>query len=131
MMTVGVLLFAHAGIAKALLEAARHLNGINALAFAACEIQTEIDDTAQLITASAAFRKVDNPDGVLILVDCPGGTADRIAARLSHFGTPTRRVSGLSLPMLLRVMHYAEQDLDELARTAAAGGRNGVVIDHA
>jgi len=32
---------------------------------------------------------------------------------------------------LLRVMHYAEQELDELARTAAAGGRNGVVIDHA
>jgi PTS system ascorbate-specific IIA component len=33
--------------------------------------------------------------------------------------------------MLLRVFNYAEQELDELARTAAAGGRNGVVNDDA
>ncbi len=130
-MTVGVLLIAHAGIGKAILQAAQHINGVNSLTVVAHEVQIDLDGDAQLISASAAFRKVDSPAGVLILVDCPGGVADKTAARLAQFGTPTRRVSGLSLPMLLRVMHYAEQDLDELARTAAAGGRNGVVIDHA
>jgi len=29
------------------------------------------------------------------------------------------------------VFHYARQSLDDLARTAAAGGRNGVVNDDA
>lgn len=130
-MAVGVLLIAHAGIGKSILQAAQQINGINALTVVAHDIQIDLDGSAQLISASAAFRRVDNPAGVLILVDCPGGVADRTAAQLAQFGTPTRRVSGLSLPMLLRVMHYAEQDLDELARTAAAGGRNGVVIDHA
>jgi PTS system ascorbate-specific IIA component len=42
-----------------------------------------------------------------------------------------RRVSALSLPMLLRVMNYAEQDLDELPSVAGAGARNGVIIDEA
>jgi len=130
-MAVGVLLIAHPGLGKALLEAAQHVNGVNSISVVAHEIQAGLDDSAQLISASAAFRKAENPDGVLILVDSPGGIADKIAAQLAQFGTRARRVSGLSLPMLLRVMHYAEQDLDELARTAAAGGRNGVVIDHA
>ena len=130
-MAVGVLLIAHAGLGKALLQAAQHINGVSTLSVVAHDIQIELDSHAQLISASAAFRKVENPAGVLILVDSPGNIADKTAAQLAQFGTPARRVSGLSLPMLLRVMHYAEQDLDELARTAAAGGRNGVVIDHA
>jgi PTS system ascorbate-specific IIA component len=130
-MAVGVLLIAHPGLGKALLEAAQHINGVNSISVAIHDIQTGLDGNAQLIAAGSAFRKVENPDGVLILVDSPGGAADKTATQLAQFGTPVRRVSGLSLPMLLRVMHYAEQDLDELARTAAAGGRNGVVIDHA
>jgi mannose PTS system EIIA component len=130
-MAVGVLLITHPGLGNALLNAAQSINGLNLLAIVTHEIQTEYDDNGQLLSASAAFRKVENADGVLILVDSPGGAADKIAAQLAQFGTPVRRVSGLSLPMLLRVMHYGEQDLDELARTAAAGGRNGVVIDHA
>ena len=40
-----------------------------------------------------------------------------------------RRVSGVNLPMVLRVCNYAEQALDELAQTAAAGARTGVVVD--
>ncbi len=130
-MPVGVLLITHAGLGKALLQAAQHINGVTTLSVVTHDIQIELDNNAQLISASAAFRKVENPAGVLILVDSPGGIADKTAAQLARFGTPVRRISGLSLPMLLRVMHYAEQDLDELARTAAAGGRNGVVIDHA
>lgn len=130
-MAVGVLLIAHPGFGTALLQAAHHINGVNSIIVIAHDLQTELDGGAQLIAASAAFRKVENPSGVLILVDSPGGVADKVAAQLAQFGTPVKRVSGLSLPMLLRVMHYAEQDLDELARTAAAGGRNGVVIDHA
>jgi PTS system ascorbate-specific IIA component len=40
-------------------------------------------------------------------------------------------VSGLNLPMLLRVLNYAEQPLGELAQTAAHGGRTGIRIDDA
>ncbi len=129
-MTVGVLLLSYPGVGPSLLQAAQQLNGINALRVVSCELDAELDKNAQWLAASTAFRKVDTPAGVLILVDSPGGKADGIAAQLGQLGSPVRRVSGLSLPMLLRVMHYAEQELDELARTAAAGGRNGVVIDH-
>ena len=81
--------------------------------------------------ASAALRKVDGGDGVLLMVDLYGATPARVAEKLSRLGTPCHRISGLSLPMLLRALNYPEQGLDELARTAAAGARNGVVIDDA
>jgi PTS system ascorbate-specific IIA component len=40
-------------------------------------------------------------------------------------------VSGLNLPMLLRVLNYADKPLDQLVEIAASGGRGGIFIDHA
>ena len=69
--------------------------------------------------------------GVLVLTDLYGASPSNLAGRLARLGTPVRRVSALSLPMLLRVMNYSEQGLDELPATAAAGARNGVIHDDA
>ncbi|TXI29818.1 MAG: PTS fructose IIA subunit family protein, partial [Ottowia sp.] len=60
-----------------------------------------------------------------------GGTPSNSAARLARLGTLVRCVSALNLPMLLRVMNYAELDLDALPAVAAAGARNGAIIDDA
>ncbi len=130
-MSVGILILSHEGVGPALLAAARRLLAALPLATEACEVGWDSDADALLPAGSAALRRVDGGDGVLLLVDLYGATPARLAAKLAHLGTPCRRVSGLSLPMLLRVQNYPEQSLDELARTAAAGARNGVVIDDA
>jgi mannose PTS system EIIA component len=130
-MAVGILLIASANIGAAMITASQATAGNGGLRIESCNLASELDANAQLIAASAVFRKVDNGDGVLILVDAPGGRADQLALSLSQLGTPCQRVSGLSLPMLVRVIHYSEQGLEELTRTAAAGGRTGVVINHA
>ena len=101
------------------------------LASESYEVDWDSDAEAVLPAASAALRNVDTGDGVLILVDLYGATPARVAERLSRLGTPAHRISGLSLPMLMRVQNYPDQDLDELARTAAAGARNGVVMNDA
>lgn len=130
-MSVGILILSHEGVGQALLAAARRLLAALPLAAEACEVGWDSDADAQLPVGSAALRRVDGGEGVLLLVDVYGATPSRLAAKLAHLGTPCRRVSGVSLPMLLRVLNYPEQSLDELARTAAAGARNGVVIDDA
>src|SRR3546814_13303665 len=90
------------------------------------------DDADAVVHASSeALRRVDGGDGVLVLTDLYGATPSNVAARLARLGTPVRRVSAASLPMLLRVMNYAELGLDELPAIAAAGARNGVVPDDA
>jgi PTS system ascorbate-specific IIA component len=87
--------------------------------------------TPPLPQASAALRRADSGDGVLILTDLYGASPSNLAARLTQLGTPARRVAGLNLPMLLRACNYPDQTLDELALTAAHGGKTGVVLDHA
>jgi PTS system ascorbate-specific IIA component len=130
-MPVGILMVSHEGVASPLLSAARRLVGALPLAVEAFDVPWDADADGVLAAASAALRKVDGGDGVLLLVDLYGATPARVAEKLSRLGTPCHRISGLSLPMLLRALNYPEQPLDELARTAAAGARNGVVIDDA
>ena len=130
-MSVGVLLITHEGIANALVAVATQLMPALPLRVETLEVSFAADPEALLPEASAALRRVDGGHGVLVLTDLYGATPSNLSARLARLGTPVRRVSGLSLPMLLRVMNYAELDLDELPAVAAAGARNGVVRDDA
>lgn len=130
-MAVGLLLVTHEGIGTALIAVARGMLRNLPLKAEAFEVPFEADPDAILPQASAAMRRVDDGQGVLILTDLYGATPSNLAARLARLGTPARRVSALSLPMLLRVMNYAELGLDELPAVAAAGARNGVIHDDA
>ena len=130
-MAVGVLLVTHKGIGTALIGVAAKLLPHLPLKTEAFEVAYDDDPDVVLPAASAALRRVDDGDGVLVLTDLYGATPSNVAARLARLGTPVRRVSAASLPMLLRVMNSAELGLDDLPADAAAGARNGVVHDDA
>ena len=130
-MSVGILLITHEGIGHALVAVVTRLLRKLPLETAAFEVPFDGDVELLLPQASAALRKVDGGHGVLVLTDLYGATPSNIAAKLSRLGTPVRRVSALNLPMLLRVMNYADLPLDELPAVAAAGARNGVIHDDA
>ena len=130
-MSVGILLITHEGIGHALVAVVTRLLRKLPLACEAFEVPFDADLDTLLPQASAALRRVDGGQGVLVLTDLYGASPSNLAARLSRIGTPVRRVSAVSLPMLLRVMNYADLDLDELPAVAAAGSRNGVIHDDA
>ena len=130
-MACGILLITHPGIGASLLAVATGLLRQLPLKTEAFEVPFDADFEALLPHASSALRRVDSGEGVLVLTDLYGATPANLAARLAHLGTPVRRVSALSLPMLLRVLNYPELPLDELPAVAAAGARNGVLHDDA
>ncbi len=130
-MSVGILLVTHPGIGSALVEVATRLLRQLPLKTEAFELAFDADIDAALPQASAALRRVDDGDGVLVLTDLYGASPSNLAAQVARLGTPVRRVSSLNLPMLLRVMNYAELPLDELPAVAAAGARNGAILDDA
>ncbi|HHA2894985.1 TPA: PTS sugar transporter subunit IIA [Stenotrophomonas maltophilia] len=130
-MTCGILLVTHPEVGTALLDVATRLLRQLPLKTEAFEVPFDADLDALLPLASAALRRVDGGDGVLILTDLYGASPANLAGQLARLGTPVRRVSALSLPMLLRVMNYPEQGLDQLPATAAAGTRNGAIVDDA
>ena len=130
-MTVGILLVTHPGIGSALVDVSTRLLRQLPLKTEAFELEFDDDPDTALPLASAALRRVDSGDGVLILTDLYGASPSNLASKLARLGTPTRRVASLNLPMLLRVMNYAELPLDELPAVAAAGARNGAIVDDA
>ncbi|HBK44905.1 MAG TPA: PTS fructose IIA subunit family protein [Xanthomonadaceae bacterium] len=130
-MACGILLITHPGIGSSLLDVATGLLRQLPLKTEAFEVPLDADLDALLPLASAALRRVDGGDGVLVMTDLYGASPSNLAGRLARLGTPVRRVSALSLPMLLRVMNYQEQGLQDLPATAAAGTRNGAIVDDA
>ncbi len=128
-MAVGILLLTHEGIGSAILAVATKLLRQLPLKTEAFELAFDANPEVELPRASAALRRVDGGDGVLVLTDLFGASPSNLAAKIARLGTPVRRVSGLNLPMLLRVMNYSELPLDELPAIAAAGARNGVIHD--
>lgn len=130
-MACGILLVTHPGIGASILAIATSLMRQLPLQAEAFEVPLDADLETLLPQASSALRRVDSGEGVLVLTDLYGASPSNLAGQLARLGTPVRRVSALSLPMLLRVMNYPEQGLDQLPATAAAGTRNGAIIDDA
>ncbi|TAL88902.1 MAG: PTS fructose IIA subunit family protein [Rhodanobacter sp.] len=130
-MSVGVLLMTHEAVGQALISAAHHVMPNLPLRVTAVEVPPESDPEVMRTLTAHHARDLDQGDGVLILADLYGATPCNIGLSLGALGVRIRCVSGLNLPMLLRVLNYAEKPLDELAEIAASGGRGGILIDHA
>jgi len=118
-MAVGILLITHEGIGAPMLKVATRLLGKLPLASESFELDYDQSPEQALPEASAALRRVDQGDGVLVLVDVYGASPSRLAARVAELGTPVRRVAGLSLPMLLRSFNYGRT---AARRTCPHGG---------
>lgn len=91
---------------------------------------TEFDHSAppeQIETSlHQSIQKVDRGEGVLILADVYGATHTNIACRLLKRGT-IELITGINLPMLLRVLNYRHSDMDDLIDKALGGGCGGII----
>jgi PTS system ascorbate-specific IIA component len=65
--------------------------------------------------------------GVLILTDLYGSTPGNIAKNLL-VDSGFKLVSGMNLPMLIRILNYPELDLEAMAEKAVSGGKDGILL---
>ena len=68
---------------------------------------------------------------LLVLTDLFGATPSNVAQRLvqrcAAQGSQVREVTGVNVPMLLRVITYRERAIEVLVKKAVAGACEGVV----
>jgi len=124
---VGILLITHGDIGSVLLKSANDVLGICPMSTTIISAAPDCDPAQVLASAIHAVQGMDCGDGVLVLTDLYGATPSNIACRLRELHN-VRVVSGLNLPMLIRVLNYPDLELDELMQKAVSGGRDGVVI---
>lgn len=125
-MNVGILLVTHGEIGSALLDATIDILGVCPLSASALSAPAGCDPERILTEARSAILELDSGDGVLVLTDLYGSTPSNIACKLHH-DKGVRVVSGVNLPMLVRIFNYPDLDLDELQHKAVTGGRDGVI----
>ena len=130
-MSVGLLLVTHAGIGAELIAVVEGICGQIRPCLHEVSIPSDLrpEDLGRYADrVRDAMRECDTGDGVLVMTDLYGSTPDNLARHFSD-ECKARVISGINLPMLLRVLNYAQQPLEELASTASTGAREGVLQD--
>lgn len=125
-MSVGLFVITHERIATALVETAVGVLGRCPLRVDVLPIPAECDLEQITAVAREKCEALDEGDGVLVLTDIYGSTPSNIAGRLAE-SAGIAMVSGVNLPMLVRVMNYPQLDLVALTEKAVSGGRDGVL----
>ncbi len=126
-MRVSILLVTHNNFGPLLLDTVVDTLGFCPLHTECLTIGQDSDPETQSARARELLAGFPSGGGVLILTDIFGATPCNLALRLK-VEEPVRIVSGLNLPMLLRVFNYPTLDLDALAEKAVSGGRDGVML---
>lgn len=125
-MTINILLITHENIGSAFLNAAKKTFGCLPIATKVFAVSYNIDPENLLPKIKQYTEKLEPENELLILTDLYGSTPCNIALGLQD-QHHIQIISGLNLPMLLKVMNYPNLNLDELTKKAIDGGRNGVV----
>jgi mannose PTS system EIIA component len=125
---IGVLVVTHGSIGEALLTSASQILGASPQQVATLSVWRQDDPDDLVLRARELLDGLDAGDGVLVLTDIFGATPGNVVSRLLQDGK-VEGVSGVSLPMLLRVLtgRRKEGHLAAAVQRAISGGAEGVV----
>ena len=123
---IGVLLITHGTLGEALVQCVSHVMNRRPAQLMQLGISGQDDPLDALPLARRLIELVDSGSGVLILTDILGATPANTAAKLLEPGR-IEGVTGVNVPMLLRVITYRERAMEVLVKKAVAGACEGVV----
>jgi PTS system mannose-specific IIA component len=126
----GILIIAHAPLASALKEFAKHVYGEVPNRLVAIDVMAHEDAKITLDRAVEAAHTVNSENGLLVLTDIMGATPANVANRLAHkaeFDGRVRVIAGVNLPMLMRAISYRADSLDSAMQKAMHGGQQGII----
>ena len=127
---IGLLLVTHGEIGTSLVASATQILGTPPAQVATLSVWRQDDPDDLVLRARELIEGIDAGDGVLVLTDIFGATPGNVVSRLLHDGR-VEGVSGVSLPMLLRVLTSRSATpriaLGTAVQRALSGGAEGVV----
>ena len=127
---IGVLVVTHGSIGEALLTSASQILGSMPAQVATLSVWRQDDPDDLVLRARELLDGLDAGEGVLVLTDIFGATPGNVVSRLLQDGK-IEGVSGVSLPMLLRVLTGRSgskgNNLRGAVERALSGGAEGLV----
>jgi PTS system ascorbate-specific IIA component len=123
---IGLLIVTHGSIGDSLLSSASQILDGQPPQVATLGVSRNDDPDDLILRARRLLKHVNTGEGVLVLTDIFGATPGNVIARLLEDGR-IEGVSGLSLPMLLRVLTSRTGSLPAVVQRALSGGAEGLV----
>ncbi len=123
---LGIVLVAHNDFAKSVKQVAEHLVG--PLPEVECiSVFPEDDIDAKRKEIQTAIQNVDKKSGVVLLTDMFGGTPSNLAISLMEEGK-IEVVSGINLPLLVKLLRMRKKSLKEAVQTATESGQHYIMV---
>ncbi|MEA1935368.1 MAG: PTS fructose transporter subunit IIA [Thermodesulfobacteriota bacterium] len=123
---VGVLIITHGNLGCELIQAAELIKGrMNGVLAISVDPTKGVEELKKEITSS--IKKVNMGKGVLILTDLFGGTPSNLSLSFLKEGK-LEVVSGVNLPMLLKLPDVREKNLTEFAYFIKDYGRRNISL---
>jgi PTS system ascorbate-specific IIA component len=123
---IGLLIVTHGEIGTSLLESASQILGARPAQTMTLSVWRQDDPDDLVLRARELMEQIEAGDGVLILTDIFGATPGNVVSKLLEDGK-VEGVSGVSLPMLLRVLTGRNGSLAAAVQRALSGGAEGLV----
>lgn len=122
----GIILVTHVDYGSALLRAAEFITGpVQDCTCIQVDSSLEVGETVNRL--KEAVDRLSSGNGVLVLTDMFGGTPTNLSLSLLGSRTDVEVLTGVNLPMLLRVLSNRKKPLAELAELALASGCEGII----
>lgn len=126
-MAVRLILITHEDVGSVMLHTVKQTYGTLPIPATVVAIKHSTDLDMLIPHLEQLIKNLSDQEGVLILTDMYGSTPSNIAVRLKEHNENIHVISGLNLPMLMRVMNYPDLTLQDLADKALSGGKDGVI----
>jgi mannose PTS system EIIA component len=123
---IGLLILAQEDLGKGLLHSIEHVLGTLPPQLEAMPVDYLKMPEQIVQTLGPYLARLDQGQGVLILADVYGASHTNAACRLLS-KNHVELVSGVNLPMLIRVLNYRNLTLENLIAKAVSGGVEGIV----
>lgn len=123
---IGIVVVTHLDFGERLLRAAEMIMGPQQ----AC-VSVSLDISADMHTVlqelKDAVRATEQGEGVLVLTDMFGGTPSNLSLSLLS-SNKLEVMTGVNLPMLLKILGGRNKPLAEVVSEAKAAGRQGILV---
>lgn len=118
---IGIVIVAHGGLARELLNATEHIVGQQA-AVIAIPVGADDDRAARMFEICEAADQVDTGDGVVVVTDMYGGSPSNLSLKACR---PQNRkiLTGVNLPMLIKLAKSRHLPVEIAVDRAAEAGR--------
>jgi len=118
---IGIVIVAHGGLASELMRATEHVVG-RQKAMIAISVGPEDDRAARTREIGDAADRVDDGSGVVVVTDMFGGSPSNLS--LTACKPQNRKIlTGVNLPMLIKLAKSRHLSVDEAVARAADAGR--------